>query len=247
VGKRLQLNDAGRDLLPAALALLDGAHAIESRSHADAGAAALIVGASTTIGNYLLPRLFARYRESHPGVALTLNIANTRDVVTAVQVFAADLGFIEGPCHVAEVTVLPWLEDELVIVAAPTHRLARAAALGVLTMQQLMAALWLLREPGSGTRAAVEQALAPHLPNLPATLILGSSEAIKNAAAEALGVACLSRAVVADLVTAGRLVVLATQLPRLRRRFSIIHHRHKSFSRALRSFLTYCEGVGADP
>lgn len=246
-GRRLLLNDAGRALLPAALALLDGAHEVESRFLAEGSGDGtdLVLGASTTIGNYLLPRAFARYRDAHPAARLTLNIANSRDVVTAAQTFAVDLGFIEGPCHMADVTVRPWLEDELLIVAAPAHPLTHAAADGLITAKQLTAALWLLREPGSGTRAAVEQALTPYLPNLPATMILGSSEAIKHAVAEGLGLGCLSRAVVADLLAAGRLVALATRLPRLRRRFSIIHHRNKAFSPSLRSFLTYCEGLDA--
>jgi DNA-binding transcriptional LysR family regulator len=75
-------------------------------------------------------------------------------------------------------------------------------------------------------------------------MILGSSEAIKNAAAAGLGLSCLSRAVVQDLVNAKRLVVLATRLPRLTRRFSLIHHRAKVLSEALRAFVVHCETFG---
>jgi DNA-binding transcriptional LysR family regulator len=107
-----------------------------------------------------------------------------------------------------------------------------------------MQALWLLREPGSGTREAVEQALMPHLPNIRSMMTLGSSEAIKNAAAEGLGISCLSRAVVHDLVAAKRLIVLATRLPRLTRRLSVIHHRLKVLSGPLQRFVAYCENAG---
>jgi DNA-binding transcriptional LysR family regulator len=242
VGKRLLVNDNGRTLLPAARAVLDGARGIETLFNAgDRGEFGdLNVFASTTIGNYVLPGVFARYRELHPEVRLVLRIGNTADVIAAVREYESDLGFIEGPCHDGDIRVLPWREDELVIVAASDAPLA-AASRGRLRPEQLMAATWLLREPGSGTRKAVEQALLPHLPNLQSTLTLGSSEAIKNAVAEGLGISCLSRAVVQDLVNAGRLRVLATRLPRLSRRFSLIHQRSKVLSGSLRAFVAYCQ------
>jgi DNA-binding transcriptional LysR family regulator len=155
-GKRLLLNDSGRALLPAALAVLDGAQNIEDAfGGGERGTVDLKIFASTTIGNYVLPRVLARYRESHPNARLELRIGNTLDVVTAVSEFATDLGFIEGPSHAPDVTVVPWIEDELVIVAAPTHPLASSARRGGASAKQLMEALWLLREPGSGTREAV--------------------------------------------------------------------------------------------
>ena len=246
VGKRLLLNDTGRALLPAALAVLDGAQGIESMiDSGDLGAFTdLKVFASTTIGNYVLPRVFARYRELHPHARLTLQIGNTLDVIGAVQEFATDLGFIEGRCHASDITVVPWLHDELVIVAAPAHALALAARKRRLTPAQLMQSEWLLREPGSGTREAVEQALSPHLANIRSTSTLGSSEAIKNAAAEGLGISCLSLAVVQDLFNDCRLAVLGTLLPRLTRRFGLIHHRDKVLSRSLRAFVAHCRTFG---
>ncbi len=245
VGKRLILNDNGRLLLPTALAVLDGArHLEDSFGAAERGFADLRLYASTTIGNYLLPARLARYRATHPGARLELRIGNTRDVITAVCEFAVDLGFIEGPCHAADLVVLPWLEDELQIVAAPSHPLARAARRRRLDVRQLGEAQWLLREAGSGTLEAAEQALQPHLLNLPSVMTLGSSEAIKNAAAAGLGVSCLSGYAVADFVAAGRLRVLGTRLPRLTRRLALVHHKRKVLSAALRSFIEHC-GPGA--
>jgi len=245
VGKGLLLNDSGRALLPMALAVLDGAQTLEAAfaSHAAALPVNLHIYASTTIGNYILPSLLARFKEAVPSARLELQIGNTLDVVTAVRDFATDLGFIEGPCHVTGIIVSPWLEDELVIVSAPTHRLAKAATQRKLTVEQLARAQWLLRESGSGTRETVEQALLPHLLNIPVSLTLGSSEAIKNAVAEGLGVSCLSRSVVRDLVAAKRLCVLATRLPRLTRTFLMIRHERKALSDPLRQFVAHCEAA----
>ncbi|MEA3160092.1 MAG: hypothetical protein QOD95_1640 [Gammaproteobacteria bacterium] len=244
VGKRLILNDNGRAVLPAALAVLDGAHGIEaSFQSADRGLVIdLRVSASTTIGNYLLPAVLARFRESHPRARVELQIGNTLNVVTAVRDFAADMGLIEGPCHESDVQVLPWLEDELVIVAAPAHSLAKAAKHRKLTANQLRGAHWLLREHGSGTREAVEAALLPHLRHIQSAMILGSSEAIKYSIAEGLGLSCLSRCVVQELVIGKRLAILSTQLPRLSRQFSLIHHREKVLSKPLAAFIAHCRG-----
>jgi DNA-binding transcriptional LysR family regulator len=239
VGKRLLLNDNGRALLPMALAVLDGARNVEMAfASSDLG---LIVNlrlfASTTLGNYILPKLLSQFRQRVPTAQLDVRIGNTLDVVTAVKEFSADLGFIEGPCHEPDISIRPWFEDELVIVAAPAHPLAKAK----LMIEHLREAPWLLREPGSGTREAVELALLPHVVNIQPAMTLGSSEAIKNLVAEGLGVSCLSRPVVEDLLSAGRLCVLKTTLPPLLRRTSIIHHRSKLLSEPLRNFMRHCE------
>ena len=242
VGKRLLLNDNGRALLPMALAVLDGAQNLEAAfvSNTQALAVELHLFSSTTIGNYILPALLARFREKVPAARLRLQIGNTLDVVNAVRDFETDLGFIEGPSHAQDIVVVPWQEDELVIVASPSHPLAKAAKQRKLNVRQLAGALWLLREVGSGTRETVEQALLPHLLNIPASMTLGSSEAIKNSVAEGLGISCLSRSVVRDLVAANRLNVLATALPRLTRRFLMIHHERKVLSDPLRKFIAHC-------
>ena len=129
VSQRLVLNDTGRTLLPQARALLAGAQAIEAQFGLGrpAGAAVAVtrlrIGASTTIGNYLLPALLAGFRASLPGPAqeswqVQVAIANTAAIAASVAAFELDLGLIEGPCHEPALTVQPWREDELVIVTA---------------------------------------------------------------------------------------------------------------------------------
>ncbi|MEJ8827384.1 LysR family transcriptional regulator [Variovorax humicola] len=248
VGKRLLLNDNGRSLLPQARALLDSAQDIEAQfglgdaaAGQDAMATRLRIGASTTIGNYLLPPLVASYLVAWPAAGVDVQIGNTREVAGSVARLEVDMGLIEGPCREAEVRVVPWREDELVIVCAPTHPLVQDATQRV-PLKALRQTRWLLREPGSGTREAVEQALLSHLHHLDGEMLPGSTEAIKQAAAEGLGLACLSLCAVQDLLTLGRLVVLETTLPRLTRRLYLIHHRRKRFSANLQRFVTHCVG-----
>lgn len=246
-GRRLLLNDNGRSLLPRALALLDGALEIERSAQAGLAQQAplLKIGASTTIGNYVLPELLARYlRESSgaPGAARQpqVVIGNTAEVCEAVAAFDLDVGLIEGPCHVPELNVAPWLHDEMLIVASASSAIAAAmqsAGDRNVPMRLLREQVWLLREHGSGTREATDQALLPQLLSYARSIELGSSEAIKHAAAAGLGVACLSAWVVQDLLAAGRLVVVRTKMPGLTRQCHIVVHRKKYPTAALRSFV----------
>jgi DNA-binding transcriptional LysR family regulator len=252
VGKRLLLNDNGRALLPRAQAMLEGAADIERLAHgADAQLQFLRVGASTTIGTYVLPALWlaalgpqASRAEAWRSRAV---IGNTAEICQAVARFELDVGLIEGPHHDPALAVTPWLQDELVIVAAPGHALARAQAVSSgqrVSVRSLRSELWLLREPGSGTREATDEALLPRLHGYVRSLELGSSEAIKHAAATGIGVACLSSWAVADWLDAGRLVRLRTTLPTLTRQCHIVLHRHKHMTPALAALLA---GVRSSP
>jgi len=246
VGTRLVLNDTGRGLLPQARAVLDGAAGIE-RDFGIAGArgaaapALLRVGASTTIGNYLLPTLVADWQRTRPDAPVDVVIANTAAVAAAVARMEVDIGLIEGPCHEPDVVARPWREEELAVCCAPSHPLLGGDPARKLDVAALRRAAWLLREPGSGTREAVEQALQPHLHQLHEGLRFGGTEAIKQAAVEGLGFTCLSLFAVRDLVALGRLVRVRTTLPRLVRRFWLVHHRGKQFSRGLAAFVDFCE------
>jgi DNA-binding transcriptional LysR family regulator len=247
VGTRLVLNDTGRGLLPQARAVLDGAAGIEREfglgtTAGDAGAPSLLrVGASTTIGNYLLPTLVAAWRRTRPDAHVDVEIANTAAVAAAVARMEVDVGLVEGPCREPDVVAQAWREDELVIVCAPSHPLLRGDPARRLNVAALRQARWLLREPGSGTREAVEQALQPHLHQLDEGLHFGGTEAIKQATVEGLGFTCLSAFAVQDLITLGRLVQVHSTLPRLTRRFWLLHHRRKQFSRSLAAFVEFSQ------
>lgn len=246
VGKRLVLNDDGRALLPEARIVLDTVREIEARcAGPGTGGPVLRLAASTTIGNYLLPALVARFVERHPEATIDVFIGNTREVVGKVARVEVDLGLIEGPCHERELVAEPWRRDDLVIVAAPTHAVFAGRPKGPCDFEKLRAARWLLREEGSGTREAVEQVLLPHLHQLDTSMQMGSNEAIRQAAAEGLGLTCLSRAAVDDLITAGRLAIVPTALPPLSRQLYRVRHGRKRLSRALEGFVALESSVGA--
>ena len=238
VGKRLILNDNGRMLLPQARQMLDAAASIERQFGVFEGPTGLRIGASTTIGIYLLPSILAA--ASPPDAQMPIvQIANTADIATAVENFEIDMGMIEGPCDQSELVVEPWIQDELVIVCSPNHPILSkgAAKIGVKALRE---AGWLLRENGSGTRETVEQALIPHLHTLREAGEFSNTEAIKHASAAGLGLACLSRLAASDMVAGGQLIQLSTTLPPLYRHFYLIRNRRKILSLRLQYFIDYC-------
>ncbi len=244
LGKRLVLNDNGRELLPQARELLDGATAIERWARDDgAKIGALNIGASTTIGNYVLPGVLSAFRRKLDAPAQAawrahVTIANTLAIATQVINFELDLALVEGPCEQADLTVEPWMEDELVIVASAQDPIVPAPGRKV-SVAQLRAATWLLREDGSGTRETIGQALTPHLHHLKAGIEFGNSEAIKRATAGGLGITCLSRWVVEDMLKTGELVELSTSLPRLNRSFYLITHQRKRMTPGVRRLMEH--------
>ena len=241
VGRRLVLNENGRAMLPGAVALLDRAAELQALFTED-HAAPLRVAASLTIGEYLLPSLMAQWKLAHPNSAVHLAIGNTSKVIAAVAGLEADVGFIEGPQTHADLRVLRWVSDELVVVAAPGHPLAAAQAAKVtrISARQLAEASWILREHGSGTRLASDRWLIEHLGSLNIGFELGSTEAIKRLAAAGAGLACLSRHTVAEELASGELLALRTRLPIARRRLAMVVRRDKHLGRATEDFIGHC-------
>lgn len=234
VGKRLVVNEHGRLLYPRAIGLLEQALDIEQLFGSDKGA--LRVYASSTIGNYILPEVIARYRREYPDLPLELQVGNSRDVMQAIADFRVDIGLIEGPCHEPEMVAVPWLQDELVVFAGQSSPLLH----GEITLDRLARAPWVLRESGSGTREIVDVLLLSHLPQFQLEMELGNSEAIKHAVRHGLGISCLSRRVIAEQLATGGLVEIPVPLPRLERSLYYVHHRQKHLSDALLNFLRYC-------
>ncbi|MFN3586286.1 MAG: LysR family transcriptional regulator [Moraxellaceae bacterium] len=238
VGKRLQLNDAGRLLLPRVLEAVARVAEIEALAREDGGLIGqLRIGASLTIGNYLLPGLIGSFMRAHPGAHVALEVANTRHVIQALENFQIDAGFIEGFCHEPDIEVLPWCRDELVIFAAADHPLAQRPTL---TPDDLAGADWILREPGSGTREIFDNAVLGRIQRVNLLLEFGHTEAIARAVATGIGIGCASRRTLEEAFAQGRVVPLATPFLDLSRELFLLVHRQKYRTEGLRVFLDYC-------
>ncbi|MCO7231808.1 MULTISPECIES: LysR substrate-binding domain-containing protein [Cobetia] len=244
LGRRLALNANGRRLLARAEQLLEQTHALELEAR-EPGVVdgnlrgELEIAASATIGTWLLPGLAGAFMREHPGTELNLRLRNTHQVVEAVLNYDAELGLIEGDCHAPRLMSQTWREDELVVVAPPSHPLAMRGT--ALSDEDLATADWILREGGSGTRAVFERALHGRIERLKVRMELGQHEAIKQAVFAGLGLGCLSRLSVAAEIARGELVVLATPQLNLKRRFSMLWHPERYRSPLWQAVKVYLE------
>lgn len=193
-GKSIALTDAGRVLLGYARQAGELLVTAEQEIAALQGVCAgnLVLGASTTIAQYVLPGLLSGFRRLHPRVLPTLVSGNTEKIVEAVEKRTVTLGLIEGPAQSRHVKTLPFLQDEIVPIVAAAHPWAR----GPVACGRLGEAPLLMRERGSGSRRVVEMALERHGLKRSALRIameLDSTETIKSAVEAGLGIGFVSR------------------------------------------------------
>ncbi len=237
VGKRLMLNDLGRAIRPRAEALLDQAKDLEQDLMQKSDLGSLKVGATMTIGNYLAVGILTDYRRQHPDAEVSLEVANTATVVEKVANFELDVGMIEGELNHPDLQLIPWKEDELVIMCAPDHPWAGKPWL---SDEDLVEADWILREEGSGTRQAFDRAMHGLLSRLKSPLELQHTEAIKRAVEAGMGLGCLSRLTLQDAFARGSLVPLPLPNRPMDREFYLVLHRRKFRSRAIEQWIELC-------
>jgi DNA-binding transcriptional LysR family regulator len=232
-GKSLVLTDAGRLLYARASELFGVERAAERELRELRGLkrGLLRVGASTTIATYLLPPYLGRFHLRHPRVHIRTTSANTRAVLRALLESRVDVALVEGPVSDPRIDVIPWLDDELVVIAPPNHSLLRLPRVDVAMVAEQQ---FLVREPGSGTREVSERALGLHGVRLTKTMRVGGTEAIKQAVAAGLGLSIVSRAAAADQLALGKIAILPVDGLVIRRTFTRLELRDRTSSGAAR-------------
>ena len=214
----------------------------------------LLIGASTTIGEYILPYVVGSFKQDYPDVNVTIQIMNTKDIANAVRNKTFDLGIIEGPLddletacicntteHIPFIEAKKFLEDELVLAIPANHPLAQKSSISLEELKELP---YITREPGSGSRLIFEQALIDadfDIEELNIVMELGSTTSIKSAIMGGLGVSTISKWAVQDLVKAGKVSVLNIEGLTLRRNFNIILNHDIFQSEATGKFLDFLD------
>jgi DNA-binding transcriptional LysR family regulator len=246
IGRNIALTAAGRVFLAEAQAVLARAASAQSVLADLAGLrrGALSVAASQTVASYWLPAVMHRFHANHPGIELTLSIANTEQVVRKVDDGTVDLGFVEDQVEVGGLAVFPVAKDQLILVVDPDHPWAVFDAIPV--DADLRDSAWVLREPGSGTRGIFEKSvksLGIDPASLPIVLQLSSNEAVRSAVEAGAGATVLSRLVVESSIRLGTLKALSWPLPE--REFLMLRNEQRHASEAMRAFcalaLTYSD------
>jgi DNA-binding transcriptional LysR family regulator len=241
VSRRIELTEAGRALLIEARTILAHVERAEL-ALTDFGKferGTLTVQASQTIASYWLPKYLVAFRHAYPHVAIRLKVGNTAQVAEAIETGEAELGFVEGAVKSDRLSSAPVALDQLVLVVGPDHPWAENRSLNP---SRLPEAEWVLREPGSGTRSAFEQAvtgLGIKPERLRITMELPSNEAVRAAVEAGLGATAISASVAAPSIEAGLLHHVRFHLPQ--REFRVLKRRLCDQSRLADALLATLE------
>lgn len=201
----------------------------------------LLIGASMTIAEFMLPRILGEFNVAYPGVKARLTVANSETIEHGVAAHSLDIGLIEAPSHLASLSTEDCCEDELQVVCSPAHPLAK---LKTVAPKQLLQHAYISREPGSGTREVTDNyfrhaGLAPE--DLKTVMELGSPDAIKGVVETGLGFAIMSKVIVAKEKQLGVLMALPLA-PKLTRTLSLVYPTEKFRSRLVVSFVEFAKG-----
>jgi len=237
---KIALTPAGRLVMEYAGKILGLSEEMETRIGELTGTMSgpLLLGASTTIAEFMLPQVLGEFKARHPHVQTHMTVANSETIVNRVADYSLDLGLIESPSHLPSLHTEVCCDDELVMICAPGHRLAKS---GSVTPSQLMAEPYVSRETGSGTREFADNyfrqgKVSPEDLNI--VMELGSPEAIKGVVETGLGVSIVSRATIVKELKLGVLVAVPLK-PRLIRTLSLVYPKEKFRSKLLGAFVEF--------
>ena len=201
----------------------------------------LLIGASTTIAEFMLPPILGEFKAHYPEVQAKLFVANSEAIENRVAEHTLDIGLIEAPSHLPALLTEACCVAELQVIVSPRHALAPAKQV---SPKQLAQYPYISREAGSGTREFSDlyfrkAGIRPE--DLKVEMELGSPEALKGVVAAGLGFAIMSRIAVAKERKLGDLVALPLQ-PRLIRTLSLVYPKEKFRSRLVNAFIEFAKG-----
>jgi len=240
LGKRVRLTEAGHVLYGYARRMLDvldeATVVIEEMRGIKRGT--LRVGASTTVGIYLLPAALGAFKKLHPGLVISLEIGTRARVQEQVLNSELDLAVVGPALKVPELAVIPFLSDELVVIAPAGHPLAGKRGL---TLKQVAGEPFVMREAASGSRWSLEKAARKAGVRLNVAMELGSNGAIKHAVESGLGLAVISRYACALEFSTKRLVELEVSGFPIRRDWHIVHLRRRKLPASVTAFVEFLQ------
>ncbi len=239
---RIALTPAGFVALDYAERILALSSELDARLKAIGGqeVGPLLIGASTTIAEFLLPKILGEFKARHPGIVPQLAVANSEAVQARVAERTLDVGFIEGDSHLPSLATDRCCQDELQVVCAPSHAFAKHATV---TLQSLTEHAYISRESGSGTRQVIDHylqkaGLAPDA--LQVIMEASSPEALKGIVATGLGFAIMSSAAAEKELRLGELVRIPLDPPLLRQ-LSVVYPKERFHSRIVNAFVQFAK------
>jgi DNA-binding transcriptional LysR family regulator len=234
LGKRIHLTETGQEVLAYARNItqqLDEMETVLNRIKGLSGGRLRISVATTA--NYFIPTLLGTFSRSYPEVTISLDVTNRETLLRQLTENAIDLAIMGQPPAELDVEADMFMENPLVIVAPPGHALAKQKKIPLTRLQD---EVFLVREPGSGTRIAMERFFAKHDVHIKTGMEVGSNEAIKQSVQAGLGLGLLSQVTIEQELALKRLVVLDVKDFPIMRHWYIVHRRGKRLSAAAEAF-----------
>ena len=234
INRRLILTPAGAQLLDVARQVLDLHAKAQAAVKSTHQASPLRIGSSITIGIKLLPRLVAEFQRLYPNVPVSVTVHNTDTITAMVADHRLDLGLVEGQVPLAPLTAIPFLRDELTVIAPPDHPLTTLKPVPLIELTHYPL---LMRDADSGTRRLADAALLQHGITLHPSWESISTLALIEAVKAGLGISILPLRLVEDALKRHDVVTLPVPELTLSRDFLIVTHQDKYLSRSLSAFI----------
>ncbi len=244
IGKKIYLTDAGKELYSTCRDVLGR---IDRFGMTVADLQGLKQGhlriAVVTTAKYFTPRLLGPFCQRYPGIEVSLNVTNREQILARLAANEDDLYILGQPPEELDVHFEPFMENPMVVIARRDHPLAGRKRI---SLARLAEEPFLMREPGSGTRMALERVFAGHGLSAKVRMELGSNEAIKQAIAGGLGISVLSRHTLALDAAMGELVILDVEHFPIRRHWYAVYPAGKQPSVVAQTFLEYLYSVAGE-
>lgn len=237
IGKKLHLTDAGRTLYSHAQSILAQVHEAQLELEEMRGVrrGQLNITIAST-ANYFAPRLLAAFCQRHPEVKVSLDVSNREHILELLHETDKDLAIMGRPPEPSDLVAHPFMENPLVVIAAPSHPLAQASGIPLTRLNQ---ETFISREIGSGTRIAVERFFEEAGTRLTTAMEMSSNEAIKQAVQAGLGLGVVSVHTLEMELALERLVILDVEGFPILRHWYVVHRQGKRFSSVAQAFLNF--------
>lgn len=240
-GNSLRLTQAGEILYKHAQDILKTYAALEKDIGKITGTikGGVTIGASTTLGNHVLPEIIIGFKKRHPKIKINMHIGNTRRIEDLLTSGFIDFGLVGGKPLKSSLKVETIMSDELVFVIPPFHPWSKKS---VISIFETIKEPFILREDGSGTRQKVEEYFKSHgigIDRLHTVLVLGSNESIKEAVKAGIGISAVSKLAVQKEVDEGKLKILTPREGKIQRNLSLILPQKAHFHPAVEEFIFF--------
>lgn len=237
LSRKLYLTQAGQKLLSYAHHIIRMTVEAEFEMKTLVENGLIRIGASVTIGAYVLPKLVWEYKKINPQTEIQVLEDNTEMIEKYILNDKLDIALVEGEVTSEDIIVRPFMEDELVLIAGTGHRFAKIPLIEPIELERED---FIIREQGSGTRKTFENIMAVNNLNWKASWVCNNVDTIKAVVAQGLGVSIISERTVENEIASGLLSMSYIRGINFKRQFKIIYHKNKYFTEQMERFVGFC-------